>query len=141
MRSQMKNNFKLGQIVRYGLVGIFSNMAAYALYLLLTYSGADPKLAITILYPAAATLAYWGHARYSFTYRGGHFSGLSKYILAHLAGYLLNLSLLYVFVDRLHFQHQPVQLANVFLVAGFLFMAFKFLVFRTDEHTTSRAPE
>ena len=121
------NSFR--QLVRYGVVGILQNLAGYLIYLLVTWLGVEPKLTVTIFYPIAATLAYFGHSKYSFSYRGGHASGFSRYVLAHIGGYLLNLVSLYVFTDLLLFPHQIVQFCNIFLVAGFLFLTFKFFVF------------
>lgn len=118
------------QITRYGLVGVLSNVTAYMVYLLLTYLGLDPKLTVSIIYPFAATLSYAGHARYSFTYAGSHKKGIVRFVLAHICGYLLNVTLLYIFVDILGFRHELVQLCNMFVVSGFLFLMLKYFAFR-----------
>lgn len=122
------NSFR--QLVRYGVVGLLQNLAGYLIYLLVTWLGVEPKLTVTIFYPIAATLAYFGHSKYSFSYRGGHTGGFARYVFAHICGYLLNLISLFVFVDIFLFPHQIVQFCNIFLVAGFLFLTFKFFVFR-----------
>lgn len=120
----------LREAFRYGIVGLLSNMAGYLIYLLITWLGVDPKITVTLFYPIAATIAYYGHARYSFTYQGGHLSGSVRYVITHICGYLLNVSSLYLFVDILGYPHQLVQFVNIFAVAGFLFLAFKVFVFR-----------
>lgn len=52
-----------------------------------------------------------------------------RYVIAHCIGYLLNLSILIVFVDELGYAHQWVQAIAIFVVAAFLFLAFKVFVF------------
>jgi hypothetical protein len=54
-------------------------------------------------------------------------------VLAHVVGYCLNLSLLLVFVGKLGYPHQWVQGAAILIVACYLFLAFKFFVFRNPE--------
>ena len=117
------------QLIRYGVVGLFSNLAGYLVYLLITWLGVDPKITVTFLYPLGAAIAYYGHARYSFSYRGRHLNGFVRYVITHVFGYLLNVGSLYLFVDILGHPHQLVQLVNIFAVAGFLFLAFKFFAF------------
>ena len=130
---QEKWGGSLRQIIRYGVVGLLSNLLGYLVYLLITWLGVDPKLTVTLFYPLAATIAYSGHAKYSFSYKGGHAGGFSRYVVVHVFGYLLNITTLYFFVDVLFYPHQLVQLCNIFLVAGFLFVAFKYFAFQSDQ--------
>jgi putative flippase GtrA len=130
---QEKWGGSLRQIIRYGVVGLLSNLLGYLVYLLITWLGVDPKLAVTLFYPLAATIAYSGHAKYSFSYKGGHASGFSSYVVTHVFGYLLNIASLFFFVDVLLYPHQLVQLCNIFLVAGFLFVAFKYFAFQSGK--------
>ena len=119
----------LVQVIRYGVVGVLNNLAGYLIYLGVTWLGVEPKLAVTLMYPVGALTAYLGHARYAFTYRGGHAGGLSRYVIAHLIGYTANIALLYVFFDRLWYPHQLIQAAAIFIVAGLLFLLFRYFVF------------
>jgi len=110
-------------------VGLLTNLAGYGVYLLLTWSWLEPKLAVTLLYPVGVIAGYFGHARYSFSYQGRAKSGMSRYLVAHAIGYGANVSLLYVFSDVLRYPHQAVQAAAIFIVAGILFLLFRFFVF------------
>ncbi len=47
----------------------------------------------------------------------------------HFLGYLMNLEILIVIVDKLGPIHQWAQALELFVVAGFLFFTFKFFVF------------
>jgi len=124
----------LRQVIRYGLVGVLNNLLGYLIYLLITWFGVDPKIAITILYPAAAATAYFGHSKYSFSYQGRHTNTLLRYALAHFVGYGVNFVMLFVLSDRLKFPHQAVQASAIFVVAAILFLMFKYFVFPHSEY-------
>lgn len=119
----------LEQLKLYGIVGLLSNFLGYLVYLLLTFQGLGPKLAMSLLYAVGAGIGFFGNRNWTFRDTGPVMKSGFQYLLAHLAGYLLNLSLLTVFVDRLGYPHQLVQAIAIFVVAGFLFLIFKFLVF------------
>jgi len=46
----------------------------------------------------------------------------------HFLGYLMNLAILIVMVDKLRYAHQWAQAIEIFVMAGFLFYTFKFFV-------------
>jgi putative flippase GtrA len=117
------------QLIRYGVVGLLTNLAGYLVYLLVTWAWLEPKLAVTLLYPVGVIAGYFGHARYSFAYRGRTRTGLARYLLAHVVGYGTNIALLYVLTDLLGLPHQAVQMVAIVVVAGVLFMLFRFFVF------------
>lgn len=117
------------QLIRYGLVGVLSNLTMYFVYLLITYLGGEPKKAMTLVYIIGASIGFIGHRKWSFSHRGNATRAAIRYMAAHLSGYLLNLLILFIFVDHLGYAHQVVQAAAIIAVAGFLFIVFKFFVF------------
>ncbi|TBU92862.1 hypothetical protein DNJ95_12675 [Stutzerimonas kirkiae] len=125
-----------GQLLRFAVLGVAFNAGGYMLYLLLTWLGVAPKLTVSLLYPLGALAGFLGNRKLTFSYRGSLFDSGLRYALAHTMGYALNLALLAVFADRLGYPHQWVQAVAVFVVAGFLFVAFKCFVFR---HATTEA--
>jgi putative flippase GtrA len=118
------------QLIRYGLVGVANNAALYFLYLLITYFGVEPKKTMTLLYIVGASIGFIGHRKWTFAHRGDYSSAALRYVLAHLLGYLLNFLILFAFVDYLGYAHQWVQAMAIIIVAGFLFVVFKYFVFR-----------
>ena len=118
------------QLIRYGVVGVASNAAIYCLYLLITWLGMEAKLAMTLVYLVGAAIGFFGNRKWTFEHGGAVTGAALRYVLAHTFGYLLNLAILYVFVDRYGYPHQWVQAAAIIVVAGCLFVIFKFLVFR-----------
>ena len=117
------------QFFRYGMVGLASNLAGYLLFLLITYWSVEPKIAMTLLYVVGATIGFIGNRQWAFAHRGALLEAASRYVAAHLLGYLINFLILLTFVDRLGYSHQWVQAGAIFVVAGFLFVAFKYFVF------------
>ena len=117
------------QLIRYGLVGVLSNAAIYSVYLLITYLRVEPKTAMTLVYIIGASIGYIGNRKWTFAHRGNSTSAALRYGLAHVFGYLLNLLILYVMVDRLGYSHQWVQAAAILVVAVFLFVVIKSFVF------------
>lgn len=117
------------QLVRYGLVGIASNLAGYIVYLIVTYFGVGPKITMTLLYVVGATFGFIGNRQWAFAHKGKMLESGIRYLVAHLGGYLLNLNLLLTFADDLGYPHQWVQGGAIIIVAVFLFFAFRYFVF------------
>jgi putative flippase GtrA len=128
----------ISQMARYGVIGVMNNLLGYLVYLTVTWLWLDPKLAVSLLYPLGAMTAYFGHAKYAFAYQGKHSHGVMRYIVAHLTGYAINVSLLYVFTDRLGFSHQAVQACAVVVVGGVLYVFFRCWVFPHSPKLTNK---
>jgi putative flippase GtrA len=86
---------------------------------------------MTLLYGVGATIGFIGNRRLTFSHTGNVLGSGFRYILAHLTGYFLNLAILLVFVGHLGYPHQLIQAIAIFVVAGYLFIVFKFFVFRS----------
>jgi len=119
----------VSQVIRFALVGIFNNLLGYFVYLVVTWLWIEPKVAVTLFYPLGALMGFLGQSRFAFSYRGSFYTGISRYVLAHLAGYCLNIFLLWYFSDILGIPHQLIQLIAIFVVASFLFLLMKYYVF------------
>ena len=93
------------QLIRYGLVGIFSNAVTYLSYLLLTHLGIQPKTAMTLVYLIGASVGFFCNRNWTFSHEGDSASAVQRYALAHVCGYLLNFLILLLLVDGLGFAH------------------------------------
>ena len=120
----------IAQLFRYGMVGISTNLALYLLYLSVTYLGIEPKRAMTSVYIVGVILGYIGHRNWTFGHKGAMLGSGARYFIAHLIGYLINFIILLTLVDKLGYAHQWVQAAAIIVVAAFLFLAFRYFVFR-----------
>ena len=123
----------LKQVFRYSVVGILNNLWGYSIYLLVTWLGMDPKLAVSILYPVATVLAYFAHSKYSFKYPNWRPSAKFRFMLVQTVGYVVNVMMLSILVDGFGYPHQMVQAAAIFVVAGVLFVLLRYYVFPLDK--------
>jgi putative flippase GtrA len=117
------------QLLRYALVGTATNGLGLVAYLVITYLGASPIRTMTGMYVLGATIGFFGNRMWVFSHEGGAYLSVVRYCLAHSAGYLINWLLLFFFAVVLGFPHQFVQAFAVLVVAGFLFVAFRYFVF------------
>lgn len=124
------SDYTPAQLLRYGVVGVVNNLVGYLVYLAATYLGATPKITMTVLYAVGAAIGFWGNRRLTFAHKGDVIGTGAKYLVIQSLGYLLNFLILSIFVDKLGYPHQLVQAAAIFIVAAFLFSAYKLFVFR-----------
>ena len=117
------------QLIRYGLVGVVINLMLYLGYLLINYLGLAPKESMSLMYLIGVGIGFYGHRQWTFAHGGDARRSMLRYIFAHLLGYFINLLLLLVLVDYFGYPHELVQGAAILVVAAFLFITFKFLVF------------
>lgn len=117
------------QLFSYAFIGVLTNVSGYALYLLLTYLWGAPKLTMTALYFMGASIGFLANRRFTFLHDGHIGVTAARYLLVQLAGYLLNLVLLLLFVDWLGLSHQIVQAIAIVVVAIFLFVLLRLFVF------------
>lgn len=89
------------QLFYYAMIGLFTNLVGYSLYLLLTYLWDAPKLTMTALYSIGALAGFFANHRLTFRHHGQIGAAGLRYLVMQLSGYLLNLSLLVLFVDWL----------------------------------------
>ena len=117
------------QLADFSLVGLCTNAFGYGAYLLLVAYKLDPKIAVTLLYFVGIGLSYNGNKR--LTFRKSRNIPYSKiaYLSVYFAGYLLQISLIILLVDVLGYPHQFAQLISIALVALFLFVMLKKIVF------------
>jgi len=124
----VRNGF-LKTFLRYVIVGLSVNVSAYLIYILITSLWDQPKVVMTILYLIGVSSSFYFNRRWAFGHTGSSRVAIFKYIVTHLAGYILNLSLMIFFVDHLGYPHQLIQAMGFVIVALFVFVTFNFFVF------------
>ncbi|RLU08175.1 hypothetical protein CS078_16945 [Pseudomonas prosekii] len=121
----------LGQLIRYGVVGVVNNSLLYLGYLLIVYAGVGSKFSMTLMYLAGVIVGFLANYRWTFA-QGKNHGALVRYILMHMFGYLINFLLLLIFVDGLGNPHQVVQVIAILVVAAYGFVTCKYYVFRAS---------
>ncbi|WP_405120870.1 GtrA family protein [Pseudomonas leptonychotis] len=117
------------QVLSYALTGVLINTLGYAVYLLIADLSGAPKLTMTVLYFVGALFGFFANRKFTFLHDGHIGAAGIRYVIAQFMGYLLNLTLLVLFVDWLGFMHQVVQAVAIVVVAIFLFILLRFFVF------------
>lgn len=120
----------LGQLIRYGVVGLLSNAIGFLLYLALTAAGLGPALAMTLVYAIGVMQTFVVNKRWSFAHDGRSGPVFRKYVLLYAFGYVLNVLLLFFCVDILGWRHQIVMLGLIFVMVALFFAGQKYWVFK-----------
>lgn len=94
---------------------------------------------MTLLYLIGVIINFIGNYKLTFQYKGKLLSLIFRFSITHCLGYSINLLILFIFVDKLGYTHQLVQIFAIFTVASFLFLLFKFFVF--TESPKTKVPE
>ncbi len=118
------------QGLRFIIVGVASNLVLYLFYLTLTTLGLGYKTAMTLLYAVGVLQTFFFNKRWTFEHDGATHAALLRYIVAYAFGYLLNLLVLLVLVDRLGLPHQWVQGVMIITLAAMLFLLQRYWIFR-----------
>ena len=119
----------IAQLLRFAIVGILTNLVGYTIYLIITYFGVEPKLAMTGLYIVGVIVSFFSHKKWTFLHKGKAHGPAVRFFVAHLIGYFINLAGLYIFYNKLGYPHEIVQAIAIFVVAGCLFIMMKLFVF------------
>lgn len=128
----------LGELIRFGIVGVAHNLLGYLVYLLVTYLGTDPKIAVAVLYPLGTALSYFLNRRWTFDHKGHVGASVGRFIAMHAFGLAVNLLIIFIGVDLLAYPHQLVQLFAMGFLAVMFFLLSKFVVFTHDEPVVDR---
>ncbi|MEP7124955.1 MAG: GtrA family protein [Byssovorax sp.] len=119
------------QFLRYGAVGVVSNLVLYLLFVVLNALGLSPIWAMTSSFAAGCCLTYFAHGRYSFRYGATKPILVVKYAFVYGSAYALNLVGLWVGTTRLGLSPRLAQIAMMVLIGVYLFLSARFFVFRT----------
>lgn len=126
-------NFKINlkQFFLYAQNGVILNLIGYIAYILLTHLGLNPLIVVTVNYPAGIILSFYFHKKFTYKQRKAEaeLNRFSSYCAIYLLGYLLNITILYVFHINLLYPHEMVQLSSVIIIALILLFQNKKLVF------------
>lgn len=120
----------IARLLKFGIVGLVSNIVVYLMYLIITSQGVEHKKAMSILYFVSVMITFLLNRNWTFkSYSNAHKSFL-LYIFSYLVGYVINLLSLFVLVDLAGFDHRLVQGCMVLVIAAFLYTAQVKFVFK-----------
>jgi putative flippase GtrA len=118
------------QLVKYYIVGAMINIIGYLLFLLFIYKGIEHKLAASVLYIAGVFISFLLNRTIVFDSNVALHSGLARLALMLLSGYALNISILYLCVDKYSLNPGVIQLFSIALISILFYFANKYFVHR-----------
>ncbi|MCH2143353.1 MAG: GtrA family protein [Phycisphaerales bacterium] len=124
------------QLIRYGMVGLIVNVIGYLSFLGMVYAGLHHQVAATLMFAIAVLASYVANRNWSFAHQGGVARSFSSYLVLYIAAWVLDVLVLYIFVDRLGWHHALVQGVAILGIAGLLFVGQRYWVFRQARSTT-----
>jgi putative flippase GtrA len=130
----------LVQFSRYAIVGLVSNAVLFVLYLVLTGLGLGHKLSMTVCFIIGVTQTFLFNKNWTFSYRFDLRGSFLRYWVGYLSAYVINLIILFVFVDYMRLPHQAVQGVTIVLLALYLFLLQKIWVFRDSPRREQNRP-
>lgn len=122
------------QAVRFLIVGTFTNISLYLVYLLITWFGIDHKLAMTLVYMSGVFMGFMLNRNWTFRDQGHISRGFIRYLVMYAAGYFINLVGLYLLVDIAGYPHQIIQLLIATLLAIMFFALMRLWVFNDRQN-------
>lgn len=120
----------LGQVTRFSVVGLTSNLVLYLAYLELTSFGWGHKIAMSTVYVVGVLQSFILQKKWTFSHHGHPSVTFVRYLSLYAAGYVINLGVLIVMVDRLGYSHEWVQGIMLLVIGVLLFIMQKAWVFR-----------
>lgn len=121
------------QGLRFSIVGLISNLVLYLIYITLTGLGLGHKITMTLIYVIGVFQTFFFNKRWTFRHDGAVRKPLIRYIAVYALGYLLNLLVLLVLVDRQGLPHQLVQGLMIITLAAMIFLLQRYWVFRPSQ--------
>lgn len=119
----------LQQLATFGAIGIASNAALYAVYLVLTELGVGPKSAMTAVFVLGVSCTYALNRRWTFRHDGAVAGSAVRYAGTYLFAYAMNVVALALLVDVANLPHRAAMLVLIVATAGVIFVLQKFWVF------------
>ncbi|WP_040730147.1 GtrA family protein [Thiocapsa marina] len=117
------------QTIRYGIVGLASNIMLYVLYLILVDLGGDSKFVVALLYVVGLSVTFIFNKRWSFSHQGRLECSLKRYLILYGCLYLTNVMVLWLFVDLFVLPHAIVQACVVLTFIPVVFLVQRYWVF------------
>ena len=114
---------------RYVLVGVCSNFLLFCIYIILTKFGIGHKVSMTMLYFIGMMQTFILNKYWTFENNDKVLKNIWRYMAAYGFIYLMNLIMLFCFVDILMLNHIMIQGGLIVVLAVLLFLFQKYWVF------------
>ena len=128
----------LKQFLRFNVVGVLNTALTYGIYSGLVYLGLHHLAAVAVEYAFGIVFSYLLNKRFTFAVRGRAAPRtFARMLIAYVPMLLLNAALLWLLVDRLHWNKYAGQAVVLSFVAVLSFTAQRMFVFRGRKEMTN----
>ncbi|MEM7721507.1 MAG: GtrA family protein [Pseudomonadota bacterium] len=114
-------------LVRYGIVGVASNVTLYVFFIVLYRLSVPPPAAAAVCYALGLVISYLGNRYWSFESKGSHKSDLPKFLAAYGIGFLA--TMLFIVVLSWVMRPEIAQILNIGLTALVIYGSLRLLDF------------
>jgi len=115
----------------YGIVGVLTTLLAIFLYWLFTrkfFLGVVSSSALS--WVLAVIFSFWANRKFVFFSHGPLFHEFYLFVMARISTGLMDLAIMYIFVDVLNFYDMPVKIISNILVIILNYVAAKLVIFK-----------
>jgi putative flippase GtrA len=122
----------LGQLVRYGVLGLFVTLCGQAAYVACdTLTRSPPQLCNLVGFLVSVVIGYQLHSRYTFKDQGARgWPAFARFFLAALPSYAVNAFWTWLIISALRLPHIAVQIPIFFVTPFMIFALNRYWVFR-----------
>ncbi len=120
------------RLLKYYLFGILVNTIGYLLFIGFIRLGYDHKLVSSLLYVISAMVSFILNRKHVFESSLSLSLSLSRLVVMLLTGYILNISMLYLFVDIHGFDSRLIQAFSIIIASIYFYFFNKFIVHKSD---------
>jgi putative flippase GtrA len=119
------------ELFKYILIGVLTNIFYYCIFLVSVYLvEIHYSFSVIISYISSVIVGYYFNSKFSFkVFKKENFL---KYLIVYFTSMIINISLLYFFVNFLIMEVWIAQGIGTFFIAAFNFLALKFFVYKTQ---------
>ena len=125
------NTGSIKQLFLYGIFGVLTTILAIFLYWVFTrLAGFSVVISSALSWFLAVIFAFFTNRRYVFLSSGNIFHEFYSFVMARLFTGLLDIFIMYLFVDVLKFYDMPVKIISNIIVIILNYVASKLFIFR-----------
>lgn len=117
------------EIIFFITIGIILNTSMLLLYIVLLGFKLDSKFVITIIYFFNLLISFICNKKFTFSSDGEGWKKLKRFFLLYLSMYILNIFVLYLFVDQLLMRPEIIQGALFVIYVPVVFVLQRYWVF------------
>ncbi len=119
------------QFIKFNIIGIANTLLTYLVYSLIVYLSDNQYLAVTGDYSVGIVFSYFLNSRITFkSNQKNTFLTFIKMAISYIPGYLLNLLLSFVFIEKWQLNKYFAQIVILGLISLISFVLQKYFVFK-----------